>query len=344
LTDDSVTFAASVTAPRANPLLALAAWYAALVGLGFVLGFREHPAILMTLGILSAAGTSAWMMRLGAGRAGTLVVTPKTITVGRDTVIRAGLRISVVAWKQPHLWTVIGTALELEGTGGKLCVGGTGHLPPGRSLRSVTHVNASLSAEDFARLSRTLGVQSDLVTPATNERTEIDLVPSRTGAAGALRPMAPWFVTMGLAGSAGVLGSLLGLDEGPVGRGILTGLAVVILLLGVVFTFRKSAQAPPVRYRLAVGSGSVELLDARPGGVPPAVPTRVTPVTFRYSTKYGSYEFAALKFEFTDRASVAIGVWDASKAWSSPRERTRRLDYLVGAEEWQILARAAGAA
>ncbi|HEX7668919.1 MAG TPA: hypothetical protein VF395_05025 [Polyangiaceae bacterium] len=344
MTDDSATFAASVTAPRAKPMLALGAWYFALVGLAFIVGFREHPAVIMTLGVLSAVGTSAWMMRLGAGKTGTLVVTPKTITLGQGSLTRSALRISVVAWKQPHLWTVIGTALELEGTGGKLCVGGTGYSPPGRQLRSVTHVDASLSAEDFARLSRTLGVDSDLLTRATNERTEIELVPSRTGAAGALRPMAPWLVTIALAGSVGVLGSVVGLDESPVGRGIVTGVTIVIIVVGLISTFRKSARAPSVRYRLVVGSGSVQVLDARPGAVSPAVPTRFTPVTYRYSTKYGSYDFPALRLDFTDRASMVIGVWDQTKAWRSSCERTRRLDYLVGNGEWQILTRAIGVA
>lgn len=322
-------------------MLALAAWYGALVGLGFIVGFREHPALMMTLGVLSAVGTSAWMMRLGAGTTGALVVTADAVTLGQRTMARSGLQISVVAWKQAHLWTVIGTALELEGTGGKLCVGGTGHLPPGRQLRSVTHVDASLSAEDFARLSRTLGVESEIVTSEASNATVIDLVPSRTGAAGALRPMAPWLVTMGLAGSVGVLGSLIGLDESPVGRGVMTGLSVVIIVLGLISTFRKSAQAPSVRYRLVVGSGSVQLLDARATGAEsPATPTRTTPVTYRYSTKYGTYEFPALRLDFTGRPSLVIGVWDTTKAWGAPRERTRRLDYLVGTEHWERLTRA----
>jgi hypothetical protein len=41
---------------------------------------------------------------------------------------------------------------------------------------------------------------------------------------------------------------------------------------------------------------------------------------------------------------MVIGAWDTTKAWNPARERTRRLDYLVGNDEWRFVVDAIGGA
>lgn len=341
------SFPVVVTASRARPLVVLLVGYAVITGAGWWVGVErqaEIAAVFMVIATISTVVLSVIAIRRAAGRQQVLVVTSDAVTLGGRSISRRGLPVAIRSWKQAPLWTVVGTAIELVGRDSTLVIGGREHLPPRGAGTAATRVDASLSASEFVKLAHALGAESSLLDGPADD-LEIDLAPSGTGFVGAYRTMAPWFGTMALAALIGVGSSALGLERHPVGLGVTLALTIAVIGGGLYLMFARSSRPPVVRYRLSVRQGSVQLVDtlARSGThaiqLPPALMQRVT---YRQVTRWGTYEYPALRIALSDtsRRNLVVGVWDTRLLWTSPTERTRRLDYLIGAEEWRLLLQA----
>jgi hypothetical protein len=317
--------------------------------IGALLGTGEGIALLTGIGAGGLVAAAAFMMKRGAGRKCEVVVSGATLTLGARTIARSGVRATVCSWKQPHLWTVLGTALVLEGRDGKISLGGTGHLPPRSGLPVVTRVDAALTATDFVALGRELDLLRELTLPGTpSEERQIDVAPARTGARGALPVMLPWIATMGLVALLGAAAPALGVEENPAALAVLAALTLAIVVGGLVVTSRTSARPPKSRHRLRIGRAGLSVAHAGDSEgeaawrhVPPEVVERVA---YRYSTRWGTYEFPALSLpaDGLPGRRLVVGVWDPAQAWGGPVARTRRLDGLVGPDEWALVLGAIG--
>lgn len=333
----------AVTVTRGRP------WLLPVVALGAPLGAAAlaasggAPETVAAAGTAAALASVAFALTGASRRADALSVSPDAVTLGKRSLPRTGLALSALEWRQGALWTEVGTALELRGPSGVLRIGAAGWLPPRAGLAVTSRVDASLPAEDLAELARTLGVETLLARPEGGE-VAIDLMPSRTGL-GAFRSAAPWILTMALAGGVGVVGSLLGLDRSPSGGVALGGVAVLVVVGGFAYTVRAALRPPAPRYRLIVSGDEVSLLETRAPTRPAPGAERVlraVPVTYRYTVRGGTYELPALRLEWADRPPLVVGVWDPTLGWRSGEERTRRIDFLVGAEQWRVLRAAVG--
>ncbi|MBM4362928.1 MAG: hypothetical protein FJ104_09630 [Deltaproteobacteria bacterium] len=333
----------AVTVTRGRP------WLLAVVALGAPLGAAGLAATgaatstVAAMGMVATIASLSFALTGASRRADTLAVSADGITLGRRTLPRAGLDLSVLEWRQGVLWTEVGTALELRGPSGVLRIGATGGNPPRAGLGVTPRVDASVSSADLTELARTLGVESLLARPASGD-VAIDLMPSPTGLA-AFRSAGPWILTMVMAGGVGVVGSLLGLDRSPSGGPALGVVATLVVLGGFAYTVRAAGRPPAPRWRLVVSGDEVRLLEVRAPTRPTADAERVVravPVTYRYRVRGGTYELPALRLGWAGRPPLVVGVWDPSLGWRSGEERTRRIDFVVGAEHWRVLVGALG--
>ncbi len=328
-------------------MIACAVWYLALVAMWFIPGLDRHKTIFMTVAAISAVLTTVIMISLGTNLAGRLEVLPDRIVLGTRTLQRYGLHGEIIPWKQAHMWTTLGSAIELRAQDASLRIGGRDHLLATKSERSTTQVDASLSSDDFVRFVRALALVPDpLASAADGAGLTIDLLPSSTSVRGMWRMMAPWVATMGIAGAVGMVASQLDGFEKGAALVVLQVLTVVIVLGGLAFTMRRNMHPPPARYRLRVEPNRVALRDLRGAGdlvdATIARPT-ATRLTYRYSGRGGTFEFPTLRLTWPSK-SMVVGVWDTSAPWPAGTARTRRLDYLVGPAEWRRLVRELGIA
>ncbi|HTA90507.1 MAG TPA: hypothetical protein VK745_13050 [Polyangiaceae bacterium] len=62
----------------------------------------------------------------------------------------------------------------------------------------------------------------------------------------------------------------------------------------------------------------------------------------RYSSRAGRYEMPTLRLVWPNGQTQVIGLWDTSYRWPAGATRLRKLEYIVGAEEWRRLLTALG--
>jgi len=321
-------------------MLACAAWYVVLVGFHFLPGMSDHNTIFMIIATISAVAMTGVMMGLGANRSGALQLFPDRIVLGTRALDRRGLRADLAVWKQANLWTTLGSAIHLQTPSGSLWIGGRDRLLVLRGDRPSTQkVDASLSSDDFMEFVRSLELFTDpLAGTEVADALVIDLLPSTASRHGLWHAMSPWIATMALAAAIGILaGSIQQLQAG-VGLVIVQAATVIVVVGGIVVTMRRNMRPPKSRWQLRVDPMRVALFDLRRGSfVDGAVPhPPATRLIYRYSTRGGTFEFPALRLVWPSKVLV-LAVWDTTIHWSTPTERCRKLDYLVGPEEWRRL-------
>jgi hypothetical protein len=324
-------------------MLACAIWYVALIGLRFIPGMDRHDTIFMIVGLISAALTMFAMMVLGSNVDGRLELYPDRIVLGARSIERQGLRGEVARWTQANLWTTLGAAVHLRTARGSLSIGGRDCLLAPRDRASTQKVAASLSGEDFLEFVRSLELIPDpLVDAQRGGALTIDLQISTATVGGVWRTMAPWFATMAIASAVGLLAGFTPALRTGAGLVVIQVVTVVVVIGGLAYTIRKSMRPPAPRYQLLVDPARVTLRDLKGGAIDPGLPKpRSTRLVYRMTTRGGSFEFPALRLEWPSK-SMVVGVWDSSLGWPSGTERTRKLQYLVGPEEWRQLVRALG--
>jgi hypothetical protein len=321
-------------------LLVLAGWYVGLFGLHFVPGMERHTGLFMAFALASGLVASGAMMVLGADAKGQLELLPDRIVLGERTLLRQGIAVELSVWKPAPLFTTKGTALVLRGERESLRIGGRDHLLRAAAPDAVTtKVDASMSAPDFVEFLRALELDPDQLSLDTSrDALVIDLRPSTSSAS-----MRTWMKTLALAGAVGVLAGILHVEAHPAALVAIQVATVVVVLGGLVLTFRNSMRPAPPRFRLLVEPGQVALVDARNGyRVDPSTPKpNAIPRFYRYSSRGSSYEFPSVELRWPSRTLV-VGVWDTSPRWPTKPERSRKLHYIIGAEEWRRLVRALG--
>lgn len=339
---DSSSWPANVAARSGRPWLACTVWYLALIGVRLLPGMAQHNGIFMAIAIASGVLASAAMWALGQGTSGRLALDGDRIVLGERVLQRASLSHELLIWKEGYLWTTLGSAIRLRDAERELCIGGLNQLATIRERRSaVSRVDASLSAEDFVTFTRALGLSAERVRQAGSEdRIAIDLIPSTVSARGLWRAMSPWLATMATAAAVGFVGAGLGLERSPTGLIVVQVLTVVVVVGGLIITVRGSLQPPVARYRLLVERGVVTLDDAKRRGranssVPPLSATRHI---YRSSTRGGkSYEMPTVRLVWPSGQAQVIGLWDTSYRSPESATRLRKLEYIVGPEEWRRL-------
>jgi hypothetical protein len=321
-------------------------WYLLLFGLRLLPGMDRHSGIFMTVALLSAVVASAAMWKTGLGKSGTLELDSKRIVLGDRAIDRATLRCELVIWKERYLWTTLGSAIRLRDAQHTLCIGGRNHLAKTRELRSaIANVDASVTADDFTAFARALGFRGDEVQAANAaDRIAVDLIPSTASARGLLRAMSPWLATIAAAAAVGIAGAALHIEQNPAGLVVVQVLTVVIVVGGVINMIRRSRQPAAARYRLVIEGKHVSLEDNRRAGRAnsSAPPLSATRHIYRYSTRFGRYEMPTLRLVWPGGLAQVIGLWDTSYRWPPGTKRLRKLEYVVGPEEWRRLVAALG--
>ncbi len=343
---DSLSWPAKVVARAGRSWLAYGVCYLLLIGLRLLPGMDQHNGVFMVVASLSALLASAAMWASGRGKSATLTLDATRIVLGERAVERATLRCELLIWKEQYLWTTLGSAIQLRDAQHTLCVGGRNHLAKTRERRAaVSSIDASLSADDFVAFAGALGLRADEVQAASAaDRIAIDLVPSTVSARGLWRAMSPWLATMATAAAVGMVGAALDLERNPTGLVVIQVLTVVIVLGGVISTVRRARQPPVPRYRLVIEGKHVSLEDNRGAGrgnsfLPPLSATRHI---YRYSSRTGRYEMPTLRLVWPSGQTQVIGLWDTSYHWPVGTKRLRKLEYVVGPEEWRRLVAALG--
>ena len=326
-------------------MLALVIWYLALVALRFIPGVEGHDTIFMIVAAVSAVMATVVMMALGKNVEGRLELYPDRIVLGARTIERQGLRAELAQWKQANLWTTLGSAIHLQTARESFFIGGRDCLLARGTLPSTQKVAASLSTDDFVQFVRALDLPVDLLAGTdTAGPLAVDLQTSGTSLRGMWGMMSPWVGTIVLAGAVGVLAGTTPILQTGAGLVAIQIITVVIVIGGLVFTVRKNLRPPAVRYRLFVEPTRVALRDLRAQGGPidPFIPKpQAAPMTYRMTSRGGTFEFPALRLEWPSK-SMTVGVWDATLSWPAGTKRTRKLDYLIGPEEWRHLVRTLG--
>ncbi len=331
-----------VVARSGRAWLACAVWYLALIGLRLLPGMDRHNGVFMIVATLSGVLASAAMWTLSLGTTGTLALDSDRIRLGEHALERSTLSYELLIWKEGYLWTTLGSAIRLRDAEHTLCIGGRNHLATTRERRStISRVEASLSTDDFVAFTRALGLSADQVRPASAaDNIAIDLIPSTISARGLWRATSPWLATMATAAAVGFVGAALGLERRPTGLVVIQVLTVVIVVGGLIITVRRGSQPPVARYRLLVEHGVVTLDDAKRRGranssAPPLTATRHV---YRPSSRGGPrVEVPTVRLVWPSGKTHVIGVWDASYRWPAGATRLRKLEYVVGPEEWRRL-------
>jgi hypothetical protein len=335
----------SVSRSSWRPMLACAGWYLIIVGIQFIPIVAAHNGIFMVFAIISAVAMTGVMAALGANTAGSLEVFADRIVLGARVLERHGLRGEIVSWKQAGLWTTLGSAICLEGPGGSLRVGGRDRLLVIRSSKPATQkVDASLTSHDFMDFVRALALVPDPLagTEATDAVT-VDLVPSASSTGGLRRAIGPWMATLAIAGIIGALASSFESLRTGVGLVVVQGATIVVVVGGLALTFRRSMRPPAPRYRLRIEPMRVALNEVKTASpIDAAVPKpTAAPFVFHYSTRGGSFDFPAVRLTWPSKTMV-VGVWDTSLTWPPGTPRVRKLEYIVGPEEWRRLVHELG--
>ncbi len=353
MSTDSTSWPVKVVAPVGRSWLAYGVWYLLLIGLRLLPGMERHNGLFMVVLSLSAVLASGAMWASGRGKSATLVCDSTRVVLGERAIERANLRCELLIWREGYLWTTLGSAIRLRDAQHALCVGGRNHLAKTGERRSaVSGVDASLSAGDFVAFASALGVRPDEVQAASAaDRIAIDLVPSTVSARGLWRAMSPWLATMATAAAVGFVGAALDLERNPTGLVVIQVLTVVVVLGGVISTMRRARQPPVPRYRLIIEGKHVSLEDNRRAGRAnsSAPPLSATRHVYRYSSRagrapsvLGRYEMPTLRLVWPSGQTHVIGLWDTSYRWPAGATRLRKLEYIVGAEEWRRLLTALG--
>jgi hypothetical protein len=332
---------ASIFRSAARPLLACAIWYVALMGLHFIPGMERHDTIFMMVGVISAVLAMLVMIALGSNVDGRVELHPDRIAVGKRSIERHGLRGEVVQWTQANLWTTLGSAIHLQNARASLFIGGRDCLLATRGRPSTQKVAASLTASDFLEFVRSLGLIPDpLAGTARDDTLVIDLQTSTATVGGIWRTMGPWFLTMALAAAVGLLSAFTPALRTGAGLVVIQAATVIIVVGGLAYTIMKSLRPPRPRYQLVVGPTRVALRDLAAGSIDTSTPRpKAVPRIYRMSTRGGTFEFPAMRLDWPSK-SIVVGVWDAALVWPAGTERTRKLQYLMGPEEWRQLVRA----
>jgi len=333
----------TLVAPARHLQLACWIWYLALVGLRFVPGVSSHLGWFMTFALVSGFAASIAMDLLGRGKFGTLELTPDRLACGTHTLDRADLRCELQIWKDPYLHTTLGAALVLRDAARRLCLGGRDHLLHSSEGRlSVERVDASLSDEDFSDLLHALSV-SEARAPERERTLAIELVPSTVSLPGVLQVSGPWFSAMALVVLLGLLASAFHFERSPVAIALVEGLGLVIVIAGVVFTFRRGSRPRPARYRLLLDQQQVLLEDKRAkfGSADRCgPPLRATRNFYRSSGRFSSVEVPTMRLTWPNGKETIIGVWKTNIRWAGKVPRIWRLHYIIGPEEWRRLTAA----
>jgi hypothetical protein len=310
-------------------------------------GMERHHGVFIAVAIVSAVAATIALVALGAEKQDKLELFHDRIALGKRAFSRTGLVGEVVPWKQPHLWTTIGSAVRLRNGEASLCIGGRDHLlPPGNVHDPVQRVDASLSAEDFVAFVEALGIAStEARSVGSDERLVIQLVASPTSSRGVWRLAVPWFATMALAGLIGISSAAFPVMSSGAGQVVIMVLTVVIVLGGLVWTFVRALSPPPADHWLVLVGNQLTLESGRPERPPASAegpPIRATRCYYRYATRGSAHEIPTLRLDWPSGKSTTIGVWDTGHVWSERVERSRKLHHLVGAEEWRRVIRAVG--
>jgi hypothetical protein len=177
----------------------------------------------------------------------------------------------------------------------------------------------------------------------SHDSIAIDLVDGPTSLRGTWNKMAPWTATIALVSLVSIVAGTFGWVDDQRGQTITTTLIVVLVVAGLVISFRHNTRPASVRYRLVVDATGTSLWDAviaKPLETSASRPM-ASRVVFRYQTRGGAFEFPAIRLEWPSR-SMVVGIWDSSYHWPAGTPRTRKLHYVVGRAEWEQLARSLG--
>jgi hypothetical protein len=340
----ALSWPVKVVARAGRTWLAYGVCYLLLLASRLLPGMERHTGVFMVVATLCALLTSAGTWASGRGKSGTLTVDATRIVLGDRAIERANLRCELLIWKEQYLWTSVGSAIQLRDAQHTLCIGGRNHLTKTRERRAaVNRVDASLNAEDFVAFASALGVRNDEVQPASSaDRIAIDLIPSSVSARGLWRAMSPWLATLATAVTVGVVAAALGLERSRTGLVVVQVLAVVIVVGGVINTIRRARQPPIPRYRLVIEGKHVSLEDTRAAGRANPTAPSATRHIYHYSTRFGRYQMPTLRLVWPGGRTQVIGLWDTSYHWPEGATRLRKLQYVVGPEEWRRLVAALG--
>ena len=255
-------------------------------------------------------------------------------------------------WRVAQVGVVCGTVLHLSSGSRSLRLGGRDHRPaPGTPLSApvAEDVDAYLPAVDFEALLGALAQAGFAPAHAdprafTSATAELALLPNRTAGRGLLSLMAPWLGTLAVLTALGPLLGLAGLGETPVGRAVMGGIAIAVIVAGLGLTIARSLRhAPALTLRLEGNTLTlVEPADRRVLSTAALHATRAQTLRHRIRTRGGALQIPTLSVQLPGRPMLTIGLYDGRFDWLGDAPLTGAPRYLVGAPDWLVLTQALG--
>jgi len=338
---ESHSWPVTLVAPSRRPFMVCVVWYLVLIGIRFIPGVDRHLNLFMTFAVLSSIAATIGMGALGRGKVSVLRVLPDRVVVGPHVLPRAGLDAQFAVWKEPYAHTTSGSALCLRVGRQSVRVGGRDSLASSAAEhRVVDRVDASLKSDDFLAFMRALSLSEAAITSAKRGQIAVDLVPSTLTVRGQLRVMSSWIATVAVLGCIGVIAGAFHFERSPRAVFAVEALMVVVVLGGVVLTFRRQSKPPRTRFRLLIEPRQVVLEDTRSRAGRPTTfgpPLRAERHFYRSTGRYGSADYATVRIHWSSGRSDVIGVMNSNWRWPAPAPRLRKLHYLIGDEEWRRL-------
>jgi len=310
------------------------------VGLAWLLACGGAAALVIAAGASSIApylGGAAALGYFAATIAAiipqqvTLAVAPGEIAPSWRAVVRGTPELA--SWVATGVDAPMGLVLRV----GTLRIGGDGHDGAGYDVRGAASrtVDCQLGRDDFEALCAAVGIRKGERGPLV-----VALVRSSQTAAGALRTIAPWLITMGVVSSLSVVAGSTSLMATRTGQLALTiaMAAIVVVGIAVMVVRGQRVRAPELELRVEPDA----LVLARPGGaLISRTPWRSVTTErrrFTQTSRAGSFTMPLLILTLDGHEPLRLGAWDTRLAWPDAPDKARRgPNWIAGAAVWPRL-------